>query len=231
MTTTARPDRAADSPPDPAPAGRRSLRGRALPRRLAQLYVGLALYGLSMALLVRSGLGVMPWDVLHQGLARHLGGTIGGWSIVVGALVLVAWVPLRERPGLGTVSNVVVIGVAVDAALAVLTEPSAMPVRVALAAGGVALNAVATAAYVGARLGPGPRDGLMTGLVRRTGRSVRLVRTGIEVAVVLAGWALGGTLGVVTVLYVLAIGPLVHVLLPLLVVPDARAKGVVVTSS
>jgi uncharacterized membrane protein YczE len=230
MTTTARPA-AAEAPPGPAPAGRRSLRGRALPRRLAQLYVGLALYGLSMALLVRSGLGVMPWDVLHQGLARHLGGTIGGWSIVVGALVLVAWVPLRERPGLGTVSNVVVIGVAVDAALAVLTEPSAMPVRVALAAAGVALNAVATAAYVGARLGPGPRDGLMTGLVRRTGRSVRLVRTGIEVAVVLAGWALGGTLGVVTVLYVLAIGPLVHVLLPLLVVPDARAKGVVVTSS
>jgi uncharacterized membrane protein YczE len=231
MTTTARPARAAEAPPGPAPAGRRSLRGRALPRRLAQLYVGLALYGLSMALLVRSGLGVMPWDVLHQGLARHLGGTIGGWSIVVGALVLVAWVPLRERPGLGTVSNVVVIGVAVDAALAVLTEPSAMPVRVAFAAAGVALNAVATAAYVGARLGPGPRDGLMTGLVRRTGRSVRLVRTGIEVAVVLAGWALGGTLGVVTVLYVLAIGPLVHVLLPRLVVPDARARGVVVTSS
>jgi uncharacterized membrane protein YczE len=230
MTTTARPDPATASVPDPAP-GRRSLRGRALPRRLAQLYVGLALYGVSMALLVRSGLGVMPWDVLHQGLARHLGGTIGGWSIVIGALVLIAWVPLRERPGLGTVSNVVVIGVAVDAALALLTEPSAMPVRVVLAAAGVALNAVATAAYVGARLGPGPRDGLMTGLVRRTGRSVRLVRTGIEVTVVLAGWALGGTLGVVTVLYVLAIGPLVHVLLPLLVVPDARAKGVVVTSS
>ena len=227
MTTTARPGRAASSS---ASAGRRSLRGRALPRRLTQLYVGLVLYGVSMALLVRSGLGVMPWDVLHQGLARHLGGTIGGWSILVGALVLLAWVPLRERPGVGTVSNVVVIGVAVDAALAVLAEPSAMPVRVALAVAGVALNAVATAAYVGARLGPGPRDGLMTGLVRRTGRSVRLVRTAIEVVVVLAGWALGGTLGVVTLLYVLAIGPLVHVLLPLLVVPDAGAKGVVVTS-
>jgi uncharacterized membrane protein YczE len=227
MTTTAGPDRAARPA---APAGRRTLRGRALPRRLAQLYVGLVLYGVSMALLVRSGLGVMPWDVLHQGLARHLGGTIGGWSIVVGALVLLAWVPLRERPGVGTVSNVVVIGVAVDAALAVLAEPSMMPVRVALAVAGVALNAVATAAYVGARLGPGPRDGLMTGLVRRTGRSVRLVRTSIELVVVLAGWALGGTLGVVTVLYVLAIGPLVHVLLPLLVVPDAGAKDVVVTS-
>jgi uncharacterized membrane protein YczE len=229
MTATTRPS-AADPAGFPS-ASRRTLRGRALPRRLGQLYIGLALYGASMALLVRSTLGVMPWDVLHQGLARHLGGTIGGWSIVVGALVLLGWVPLRERPGVGTVSNVFVVGVAVDAALAVLTEPSALPPRVALAVAGIALNAVATAAYVGARLGPGPRDGLMTGLVRRTGRSVRLVRTSIEAVVVLAGWALGGTLGVVTVAYALAIGPLVHVLLPRLVVPDARREGVVVTSS
>jgi uncharacterized membrane protein YczE len=228
MTATARPRPAGDRAGAPSA---RSLRGRALPRRLGQLYAGLVLYGVSMALLVRSGLGVMPWDVLHQGLARHLGGTIGGWSIVVGALVLLGWVPLRERPGLGTVSNVVVVGVAVDAALSVLSEPSALVTRVALAVAGIALNAVATAAYVGARLGPGPRDGLMTGLVRRTGRSVGLVRTSIEAVVVLAGWALGGTLGVVTVAYALAIGPLVHVLLPRLVVPDAGRDGVVVTSS
>ena len=187
-------------------------------RRLVQLYAGLVLYGVSMALLVRSGLGVMPWDVLHQGLARQLGWSLGVVTIVVGALVLLAWIPLRERPGLGTVSNVVVIGLALDVALAVLPEPSSLPVRVALVPAGILLNAVATAAYIGVHLGPGPRDGLMTGLVRRTGRSVRLVRTSIEVTVVALGWLLGGTLGVATVLYALAIGPLVHVLLPRLAV-------------
>ena len=194
-------------------------------RRLVQLYAGLVLYGLSMALLVRSGLGVMPWDVLHQGLARQLGWSLGTVTIVVGALVLLAWVPLRERPGLGTVSNVVVIGLALDAALAVLPEPSSLPIRVALVPLAIGLNAVATAAYIGVHLGPGPRDGLMTGLVRRSGRSVRLVRTSIEVAVVALGWLLGGTLGVATVLYALAIGPLVHALLPRLSVevPPMRA--------
>ena len=194
-------------------------------RRLVQLYAGLVLYGLSMALLVRSGLGVMPWDVLHQGLARQLGWSLGVVTMVVGALVLLAWVPLRERPGLGTVSNVVVIGLALDAALAVLPEPSSLPLRVGLVGLGIALNAVATAAYIGVHLGPGPRDGLMTGLVRRSGRSVRLVRTSIEVAVVALGWLLGGTLGIATVLYALAIGPLVHALLPRLSVgvPAARA--------
>ncbi|SDN17526.1 Uncharacterized membrane protein YczE [Geodermatophilus siccatus] len=194
-------------------------------RRLVQLYAGLVLYGVSMALLVRSGLGVMPWDVLHQGLARQLGWSLGVVTMVVGALVLLAWVPLRERPGLGTVSNVVVIGLALDAALAVLPEPSALPSRIALVALGIALNAVATAAYIGVHLGPGPRDGLMTGLVRRSGRSVRLVRTSIEVAVVAVGWLLGGTLGVATVLYALAIGPLVHVLLPRLAMDLPRAPA------
>jgi uncharacterized membrane protein YczE len=197
-------------------------------RRLVQLYAGLVLYGLSMALLVRSGLGVMPWDVLHQGLARQLGWSLGVVTMVVGALVLLAWVPLRERPGLGTVSNVVVIGLALDAALAVLPEPGSLPVRAALVPAGILLNAVATAAYIGVHLGPGPRDGLMTGLVRRTGGSVRVVRTSIEVVVVAAGWLLGGTLGVATVLYALAIGPLVHALLPRLSVrrpaPAVRAE-------
>ena len=202
-------------------------------RRLAQLYLGLALYGASMALLVRSSLGVMPWDVLHQGLARQVGWSLGAVTVLVGGLVLLAWVPLRQRPGVGTVSNVVVIGVAVDAALAVLPEVGALPARIGLAVGGIVLNAVATAAYIGVHLGPGPRDGLMTGLVRRTGGSVRVVRTAIEVAVVAAGWLLGGTLGVVTVAYALLIGPLVHLLLPRLSValPDqaqatqVRAEG------
>jgi uncharacterized membrane protein YczE len=196
------------------PSGLPSLRGRRLTRRLVQLYAGLALYGASMALLVRSTLGVTPWDVLHQGLARHLGWSLGTAAIVVGAVVLLAWIPLRQRPGLGTVSNVIVIGLAVDATLAALPVPSALVARVGLVVAGVLLNAVATAAYIGVHLGPGPRDGLMTALVRRTGRSVRLVRTSIEATVVLTGWLLGGTLGVATVAYALAIGPLVHVLLP-----------------
>jgi uncharacterized membrane protein YczE len=191
-----------------------TLRGRRLTRRLIQLYAGLALYGASMALIIRSALGNMPWDVLHQGLAGRIGWSIGTVSILVGALVLLAWIPLRQRPGLGTVSNVVVIGLAVDATLAVVPAPGPLPLRVGLLAAGVLLNAVATAAYIGVHLGPGPRDGLMTGLVRRTGRSVRLVRTSLEVAVVATGALLGGTLGLGTVLYAVAIGPLVQVLLP-----------------
>ena len=194
-------------------------------RRLVQLYAGLILYGVSMALLVRASLGVMPWDVLHQGLARQFGWSLGSVTVLVGALVLLAWIPLRQRPGLGTVSNVVVIGIAVDAGLAVLPAIGVLPGRIALAVAGIVLNAVATAAYIGVHLGPGPRDGLMTGLVRRTGGSVRIVRTAIEVAVVALGWALGGTFGPATIAYALTIGPLVHVLLPRLAVRLPEPEG------
>ncbi len=188
--------------------------GRRLPRRLLQLYAGLAAYGLSIALLVRADLGLMPWSVLDQGVARTTGLSLGAVTILLGAVILLTWVPLRQRPGVGTISNVVVIGLALDAALAVLPEVGSLPLRVAMLVGGVTLNALATAAYIGVQLGPGPRDGLMTGLVRTTGRSVRLVRTGIEVVVVVLGVLLGGTVGLGTVLYALAIGPLVQVLLP-----------------
>jgi uncharacterized membrane protein YczE len=222
-------DMAADlaPPAPPAPAAPALRASRRVGRRLVQLYAGLALYGLSMALLVRAGLGVMPWDVLHQGITRTLGGSLGLVSAVVGAVVLLLWIPLRQRPGFGTVSNVVVIGLSVDASLAVIPAVDTMAVRVLLVPVGIALNAVATASYIGVRLGPGPRDGLMTGLVARTGRSVRLVRTTIEVVVVATGWLLGGTLGVATVLYAVAIGPLVQPLLPRLTVhpgprPSAR---------
>lgn len=201
----------------PSPA-RVRLPSRRLPRRLTQLYAGLVLYGFSMALLVRSELGVMPWDVLHQGLSRTVGGSLGLVSVVVGAAVLLLWVPLRERPGVGTVSNVFVIGIAIDASLWLLPDVDDLLLRAALVVGGIVLNAVATAAYIGVRLGPGPRDGLMTGLVRRTGRPVRVVRTAIELVVVLSGWLLGGTLGIATVLYALLIGPLVQPLLPRLTV-------------
>lgn len=188
--------------------------------RLAQLYVGLLLYGISLALMLRAQLGLDPWDVLHEGLASRLPLTFGQVVIVIGALVLLAWIPLRQRPGLGTISNVFVIGLAVDAALAVLPAPDPMAWRIAFLVSGVVLNGVATAAYIGARLGPGPRDGVMTGLVARTGRSVRLVRTSIELSVLASGWLLGGTVGVGTVLYAISIGPLVHVLLPRLTVSE-----------
>lgn len=187
---------------------------RQLGLRLGQLLAGLLLYGISMALMIRSQLGNMPWDVLHQGLARHLGHSIGTVTIAVGVVVLLLWIPLREEPGVGTVCNVVVIGFSVDAALRVLPPVGSLPVRALLAGAGVVLNAVATAAYIGVRLGPGPRDGLMTGLVHRTGGSLRLVRTAIEITVVAAGWALGGTLGIATLVYALAIGPLVQLFLP-----------------
>lgn len=200
-------------------------------RRLVQLYLGLVLYGASMAMMIRATLGLNPWDVLHEGLTRHLPLTFGQVTIAVGALVLLAWIPLRQRPGVGTVSNVIVIGLAVDATLTVLPAPDHLMVRAVLLIGGVLLNGVATAAYIGARLGPGPRDGLMTGLVARSGRSVRLVRTVIEISVLVIGWLLGGTVGVGTVLYALGIGPLVHVLLPPLTVPEPRPTTPVIMNS
>jgi uncharacterized membrane protein YczE len=191
-------------------------------RRLVQLYVSLVLYGVSMAMMIRSELGNMPWDVLHQGLAEQLGIPFGVVIVIVSALVLLAWWPLHERPGLGTISNVAVISVVIDPALAIIPESGSAAARVALALAGVVLNGAATAAYIGVHFGPGPRDGLMTGLVRVTGASVRLVRTAIEVSVVVTGFLLGGTLGVITVLYALAIGPLTQLFLPLLSVPVAE---------
>ncbi len=181
--------------------------------RAAALLLGLMGYGFSMAVMVRAGLGLDPWDVFHQGLAGRTGMTIGVASAVVGVAVLLAWIPLRNRPGIGTVANVIVIAVTVDAALAVLPTPTGLPVRVAMMLGAVLLNAVATVLYIGAGLGPGPRDGLMTGLVARTGLSVRLVRTSIEATVLAVGWLLGGTVGVGTVVYALGIGPLVQLIL------------------
>ncbi|MEV4657568.1 hypothetical protein [Micromonospora sp. NPDC049301] len=191
-------------------------------RRLTQLYAGLALYGISMALLVRSDLGLDPWDVFHQGLSELTGLSFGTVTIGVGALVLLLWIPLRQRPGLGTVSNVVVIGLVVDATLALLPAGGPLGVRIALLITGIIANGAATGLYLGARLGPGPRDGLMTGLVARRPRwSIRLVRTVIEVTVLALGWLLGGTVGLGTVAYALAIGPLAQLFIPLFAVPDA----------
>ncbi|UUU35310.1 hypothetical protein JIX56_38670 [Streptomyces sp. CA-210063] len=202
---------------------------RRLGRRLTQLYTGLALYGTSSALLVEAGLGLEPWGVLHQGLAELTGLTIGVVSIVVGAVVLLLWIPLRQRPGLGTVSNVFVVGIAMDATLALVPETHTMAVRIPLLIAGIVLNGVATGLYIAARFGPGPRDGLMTGLHRRTGRSVRLMRTAVEVTVLATGFALGGTVGAGTLLYALSIGPLAQLFLRVFAVPSESGSTVVAT--
>jgi uncharacterized membrane protein YczE len=186
-------------------------------RRLANLYLGLVLFGLSIALMVRAQLGLASWDVLHQGIAERTGLRFGWVVIVVAAVVLLLWLPLRQRPGFGTLSNVVMVGLAADAALAVLPAPHALVVRGGLLVAGILVNALATGLYIGAGLGPGPRDGLMTGLVAR-GHSIRVVRTAIEIGVLAVGWLLGGAVGVGTVLYALSIGPLAHHLIPKLAI-------------
>ncbi|MEV1330176.1 hypothetical protein AB0J20_11420 [Micromonospora costi] len=198
-------------------------------RRLTQLYVGLAFYGISMALMIRSNLGLNPWDVFHQGLSERTGLSFGTVTIAVGAVVLLLWIPLRQRPGIGTVSNVVVIGLVVDATLALLPAGGPLWARIGLLVAGIVGNGAATGLYLGARLGPGPRDGLMTGFVaRRPHRSIRLVRTVIEVTVLALGFLLGGTAGIGTVAYALAIGPLAQLFVPLFAVagPEPAAGRV-----
>jgi len=181
--------------------------------RLTRLYLGLSAYAVSIALMIESRLGNMPWDVFHQGLARRTGLSVGTALIIASVVVLLLWIPLRQRPGIGTISNVVVIGVGLDLSMAVLPTPSLLAVRIAFMVGGILLCGLATALYIGARLGPGPRDGLMTGLAAR-GYPIAVVRTGIEVIVVAVGFLLGGTLGIGTIAYALAIGPLAHAMLP-----------------
>jgi uncharacterized membrane protein YczE len=182
--------------------------------RLVQLYGGLVLYGVSSSLLVLADLGLDPWDVFHQGLSRTFGLAIGTWAIIVGAVVLLLWIPLRQRPGIGTISNVVLVGLTMNVVLGHVHAPHAMAARIACLVCGVFLNGVATGAYIGAGFGPGPRDGLMTGLAAR-GHSIRVVRTGLEVTVLVTGWLLGGTVGIGTLVYALSIGPLAHVFIPL----------------
>jgi uncharacterized membrane protein YczE len=194
------------------------LKAGRLGRRIPQLAGGLFLYGFSMAMMIRANLGLDPWDVLHQGLARYLPVSFGTVTILVGAVVLLLWIPLRQWPGMGTVSNVFVIGLSADFGLWVLSTPDSLLVRSLEMVAAVVLNGLAGASYIGSHFGPGPRDGLMTGLVARTGGSLRLIRTGIEVTVLVTGFFLGGTVGVGTVLYAVAIGPLVQLFLPLVAV-------------
>ena len=192
----------------------------AVSRRLFQLYAGLVLYGASASLIILSQLGNDPWDVLHQGLSLQTGIGTGIWVCIAGALVMLLWIPLRQKPGLGTLSNVIVVGLALELCLIAFEPAHDLATRWTLLLSGVLLNGVATGLYIGARFGPGPRDGLMTGLAAR-GMSLRAVRTGIELTVLAAGIALGGTFGVGTLIYALAIGPLAHVFVPALTIAPA----------
>ena len=191
-------------------------------RRLLQLYIGLVRYGVSTALFVHAKLGADPWDVFHLGVAKQLGISFGTVIILTGAAVLLLWIPIRQMPGLGTVSNVIVLGLAADATLAVLPPLESLVARSALLVGAIVLNAIATGMYIGAGFGPGPRDGLMTGLHARTGWSLRGIRTAIELSVLLIGWLLGGKFGVGTVIYALSIGPLIQLCLPWFSQPVSR---------
>lgn len=199
---------------DPGLTSREQLAAGRLFRRIVQLIVGLALFGVSMAMMLRAGLGVMPWDVLHQGLERHLPFTFGQIVIGVGAVVLLLWIPLKQWPGLGTILNALLIGLFADLALKWIEQPATLWGGVALMIGGLIANGLAGALYIGVHLGTGPRDGISIALHRITGKSVRLMRTLIEILVVIIGWSLGGVVGVGTVLYALAVGPLLQLFLP-----------------
>ncbi|CAN5298410.1 membrane protein [soil metagenome] len=193
-------------------------------RRIAQLLVGLFLYGFAIAMMIRAALGISPWDVLSQGIVLHTGLNYAVVTNVVGALVLLLWIPIRQRPGIGTVVNVLLIGPSIEVGLWLLPDATELLPRILLLAGGLVLLALATGLYIGARFGPGPRDGLMTGIHRRTGWPIWVVRTSIEVTVLAIGWLLGGNVGFGTLAFALLIGPLVNIALPLLRVPEARQR-------
>jgi uncharacterized membrane protein YczE len=192
-------------------------------RRIAQLLVGLFLYGFAIAMMIRAALGISPWDVLSQGIVLHTGLNYAVVTNVVGALVLLLWIPIRQRPGVGTVLNVLLIGPSIEIGLWMLPTTEELVPRILLLAGGLVLLAIATGLYIGARFGPGPRDGLMTGIHRRTGWPIWAVRTGIEVTVLTIGWLLGGNVGLGTLAFALLIGPMVNVTMPLLRVPEPPA--------
>lgn len=194
-------------------------------RRILQLFVGLFLYGLAIAMMIQAGVGISPWDVLSQGVSLQTGLPFGLVTNLIGLVVLLLWIPIRQRPGIGTVLNVLIIGPSAEVGLAVLPQPDALWAQVLLFAGGLVLLAVATGLYIGARFGPGPRDGLMTGIHERFGVRIWIVRTVIEGSVLTIGWLLGGNVGLGTVAFALLIGPLVGVMLPWLRVPDAAPRG------
>jgi len=192
-------------------------------RRWAQLLLGLFLYGTAVALMIRAEIGLDPWTVFAQGIEVQTGWSIGVVVVLIGLGVLLLWIPIRQRPGIGTVLNVLLIGPVMDLALLVVRTPEPLWARILLFAGGLLLLAIATGLYIGARFGPGPRDGLMTGAHARFGWAIWKVRTGVELTVLAIGWLLGGTVGFGTVAFALLIGPMVGQTLPRLRVPEAVA--------
>ena len=194
-------------------------------RRIAQLLVGLFLYGAGIALMVRAALGVAPWDVLTQGISKQTGLPFGLITNLVGVVVLLLWIPIRQKPGIGTVANVLLIGPSAQLVLWLVPEQTELWVRIPLFIAGLLTVGVATGMYIGARLGPGPRDGLMTGLHAKTGWPIWVVRTAIEVTVLAIGWLLGGNVGIGTLAFALLIGPIANVTIPLLRVPEPTAVG------
>ncbi|GAA1965427.1 hypothetical protein [Microbacterium deminutum] len=194
-----------------------------MPRRVIQLLVGLFLYGAGCALTIEAGLGVDPWTVFAQGLSLHTGIGIGWITNIVGFLVLLLWIPLRQKPGVGTIANILLVGTSIQFVLWIVPPLSGLPLQILVLLGGIVLVALASGLYIGARFGPGPRDGLMTGMNRRLGWPIWLCRALVEVSVLIAGWLLGGTVGIGTILFAVLIGPLVHIALPLL---DTRTSDV-----
>jgi uncharacterized membrane protein YczE len=203
--------------------------GPRLPRRIGQLALGLFLYGIALAMMLRAAIGVSPWDVLTQGLDVQTGFGFGWITVAVGALVLLLWIPLKQRPGVGTVANVLFVGPSAEVGLALIPQQTQPLAQGLMFAGGLTLLAVATGLYIGARFGPGPRDGLMTGIHNRTGWPIWVGRSLIELSVLALGWVLGGTVGIGTVAFALLVGPMVNVTLPLLTVPLDSTPRVVAT--
>ncbi|MDJ0377221.1 hypothetical protein [Cryobacterium sp. PH31-L1] len=198
-------------------------------RRITQLLIGLFLYGIGIALIVRGGIGVAPWDVLTQGIDNHTHLGFGLITILTSAVVLLLWIPIRQKPGSGTLLNAVLVGPAADVGLWLIPADLDLWLRVLLFAAGLLMIAVATGLYIGAHYGPGPRDGLMTGLHKRTGWKIWIVRTGIEVTVLGVGWALGGNVGIGTALFAVLIGPLCQRTLPLFAIKRSAPTALVPT--
>lgn len=185
-------------------------------RRVLQLLIGLVLYGTGCALTVEAGLGVDPWTVFAQGVSIHTGIGIGWMTSIIGFLVLLLWIPLRQKPGIGTIANIVLVGTSMQFALGIIPPMSGPFAQFAALLGGIVIVAVASGLYIGAHFGPGPRDGLMTGMHSRLGWPIFACRALVELSVLFVGWLLGGTVGIGTVLFAVLIGPLVHIALPLL---------------
>ena len=192
-------------------------------RRLVRCLVGLALFAIGISLQMNANIGAPPWDVFHQGVAKQTEISIGRIIVMTGFALLLLWIPLKQKPGLGTILNALEIGLVADIALEIIPEPNNMYIRIIMVVVGIVTVAIGTGLYIGSALGPGPRDGLMTGLAKR-GIPIRIGRTAIEVTVLIIGMILGGQVGIATFAFAFGVGPLVHFFLPRLAVSSGSAR-------